>query len=53
MVDPRALPVSGKEEAVAAGQRLQLRHDPYALVALELLKLLDNLAEPFQLPLEP
>src|SRR5262249_55200637 len=36
-----------------AGERLDLRDDSDALVSIELLELLNHLAEPLQLPLEP
>ena len=53
VIDPRAVPLGRKEEAVTARERLELRNDPHASVALELLELLDHVAEPSQLPPKP
>ena len=53
MIDASGIAVGGEAHAVAPSNRLQVRHDPQVDGRLELPKLLDDLAEATQAPLEP
>src|SRR5262249_57179439 len=53
VIDASGIAVGGEAEAVASFDRLEVRHDPQLDTRLELPKLLDDLAEATQAPLEP
>jgi len=53
VIDASGIAVAGEAHAVAPFDRLEVRHDPQMDMRLELPKLLDDLAEATQAPLEP
>jgi hypothetical protein len=53
VIDASGIAVGSEAHAVAPFDRLEVRQDPQLDMRLELLKLLDDLAEATQAPLEP